>query len=171
MAYRHIHIRRAVYQKATTISFLSQNQRIQTVKTIIVVCGVILNEGKVLAAQRSATMSLPLKWEFPGGKLNPNESEEDGLKRELQEELNITVSLGKRLTPSPYDYGNIKIELIPIVGHYLEGKIILREHLQIGWFEAKELLALDWAPADLPIVQELQRLNNSYSIEIEKGTV
>jgi len=125
------------------------------VKTISVVCGIIIKEGKILAAQRSETMPLPLKWEFPGGKLKPGESEEEALKRELLEELNITVALDTRLTPNPYDYGHIKIELIPIVGHYLDGEIILREHLQIGWFAAKDLPNLDWAPADLPIVHEI----------------
>lgn len=56
---------------------------------IQVTCGIILKDGKVLVAQRSEAMSLPLKWEFPGGKIVRGESEEDCLKRELLEELNI----------------------------------------------------------------------------------
>jgi len=123
--------------------------------TISVVCGIIIKEGKILAAQRSATMSLPLKWEFPGGKLHPGESEEEALKRELQEELNIIVSLDKRLTPSPYDYGDIKIDLIPFLTHYLAGEIILREHLQIGWFTAQELLTRTGRPQTFPLFGKL----------------
>lgn len=61
---------------------------------IDVACAIIIDdEGKVLAAQRSESMSLPLKWEFPGGKLSKNETAEDCIVREIQEELNISVTI------------------------------------------------------------------------------
>ena len=58
-------------------------------------------------------MKLPLKWEFPGGKIEPHETEEECIKREIKEELNIEISLLKRLTPTSFDYPKISIELIP----------------------------------------------------------
>lgn len=119
-----------------------------------VTCAIILKEGKVLAAQRSETMSLPLKWEFPGGKINPNESEETCLKRELFEELNLSVVIKARLSNSLYNYGKFTILLIPFIVDYIESEIILHEHRQFGWFSKDQLRTLDWAPADVPVLAE-----------------
>ncbi|WP_251795780.1 MULTISPECIES: NUDIX domain-containing protein [unclassified Arenibacter] len=68
---------------------------------IIVTCAIIESENQVLVVQRSENMKLPLKWEFPGGKIEKGESEQDCLIREIREELNIEIELMKRLTPSP----------------------------------------------------------------------
>lgn len=122
---------------------------------IPVCCGIVIKDGKVLAAQRSANMSLPLKWEFPGGKLVKGESEVDCLKRELLEELNITISIKKKLSTSIHDYGTFCIALIPFLAEYIDGDIILLEHEQIGWFSVEQLTTLDWAPADIPILKEV----------------
>jgi 8-oxo-dGTP diphosphatase len=126
---------------------------------IRVACGIILKDGKVLAAQRSEKMKLPLKWEFPGGKLQKGETEEDCLKREIKEELNILITIQYKLTPAQHDYGDFQIELIPFVAEYAEGNLHLHEHRQVGWYTHDELRALDWAPADIPILYEFLRLN------------
>src|SRR5258708_1811209 len=102
---------------------------------IKVVCGIIVKDGKILAAQRSETMSLPLKWEFPGGKLMEGESEDACLKREIQEELKIAIAVKNKLNTSIYDYGSFTIELIPFLAEYITGEIILHEHRAIGWYE------------------------------------
>ena len=122
---------------------------------IQVTCAIIVKEGKVLAAQRSETMALPLKWEFPGGKLMKGESEEECLKREIQEELNISIAIKSKLTTNIHDYGNFTIALIPFLAEYVSGEIKLHEHRQIGWFTKEQLNTLDWAPADIPILYEL----------------
>jgi 8-oxo-dGTP diphosphatase len=122
---------------------------------IPVTCAIIVKDGKVLAVQRSATMSLPLKWEFPGGKVIPGESEENCLKREIREELNIDISIAGKLGASVYDYGKFCIRLIPFLANYIGGDIILHEHSQMGWYDKEGLMALDWAAADLQILQEL----------------
>ncbi|MET6997532.1 (deoxy)nucleoside triphosphate pyrophosphohydrolase [Chitinophaga defluvii] len=122
--------------------------------TIRVTCAIILREGKILAAQRSETMSLPLKWEFPGGKINKGESEVECLRRELLEELNLSMLIKGRLSNSLFNYGDFTVELIPFIVDYVESEIILHEHRQIGWFTSFELKDLDWAPADVPILQE-----------------
>nr|WP_295865632.1 (deoxy)nucleoside triphosphate pyrophosphohydrolase [uncultured Chitinophaga sp.] len=121
---------------------------------IQVTCAIILREGKVLAAQRSDTMSLPLKWEFPGGKIKKGESEEECLRRELLEELNLSVVIKDRLSNSLFNYGSFTVELIPFIVDYVESEIILHEHRQIGWFRSADLMDLDWAPADVPILKE-----------------
>ena len=127
---------------------------------IQVTCGIILKDGKVLVAQRSETMSLPLKWEFPGGKMIEGESEEECLKRELLEELNISIVIKDRLSTSTFNYGNFTIALIPFLVEYVEGEIILHEHRQMGWFARRELEALDWALADIPILEEFLRITS-----------
>ncbi len=126
-------------------------------KHINVACAIILNEGKILAAQRSEKMSLPLKWEFPGGKLMENESAEDCILRELKEELNIDVVIIDKLNDSFFDYDSFSINLIPFVTQFKEGQLILSEHKDARWFISKELEQLDWAPADIPILHDLMK--------------
>ena len=124
-------------------------------KMIDVVCGIVKIRDKILITQRSWEMKLPLKWEFPGGKLESNESEIDCIKRELKEELNIEIKVLKRLTNSVYNYGSFQINLIPYVVEYVSGEIILAEHKAFQLLGKDNLLNLDWAEADLPIVREL----------------
>ncbi len=127
-------------------------------KTIAVVCAIIIYNGKILAVQRGPTMSLPLKWEFPGGKIEKNETAEACIKREIKEELNIEILLLKKLSTSFYKYPNISIELIPFVAQYLSGDLVLKEHQNFQLLSLAELNNLDWAEADLPIVKELQAI-------------
>lgn len=129
-------------------------------KIVQVTCGIILKDGKVLVAQRSEAMFLPLKWEFPGGKIMEGESEEECLKRELREELNISITIKDKLTTSVFDYGDFTVALIPFLVEYVDGEVILHEHRQIGWFARHELTALDWAPADVSILEEFLRLTS-----------
>jgi 8-oxo-dGTP diphosphatase len=122
---------------------------------IPVTCAIILHEGRVLATQRSESMHLPLKWEFPGGKVHEGESEEDCVVREIREELGIHIELVQRLTPTEWDYGSFAIRLIPFVATYKGGTIQLAEHRDAKWLTREGLSVLNWAPADVPIVNEL----------------
>ena len=124
-------------------------------KTILVTCAIIKFDTKILAVQRSETMKLPLKWEFAGGKIELGESEIDCIKREIFEELNIHIEVKKRLTPVIHEYPDFKIELIPFIADYVSGKLKLREHSNYVLAEKEELLHLDWAEADLPILKEI----------------
>jgi len=126
---------------------------------IDVTCAVVIKDGKVLATQRSEKMNLPLKWEFPGGKINCDETEIDCIHRELKEELGIEIEILKKLHPCSFDYGEFSINLIPYVSRYLSGEIILTEHKDFKWLTRDELLSLDWAPADIPVLQEFIKLD------------
>ena len=125
---------------------------------IIVTCAIITINNKILAVQRSNRMSLPMKWEFPGGKLEPNETEIACIKREIREELNIEIEVVDRLTPSVHSYPTFTIELIPYRANYLSGQLQLKEHHHYLLLNKNELDALDWAEADLPIVEEIMKL-------------
>jgi 8-oxo-dGTP diphosphatase len=122
--------------------------------TIKVACAIIENANTVLVVQRSSTMSHPLKWELPGGKIENGETEEGCIIREIKEELNLVIKVSKRLSPSVFHYPNISIELIPFLVQQIGGEILLHEHSQYKYLEKIELLNLDWAEADIPIVKE-----------------
>lgn len=119
-----------------------------------VTCAIILFQNKILVTQRSESMKLPLKWEFPGGKLETGESEKDCIIREIKEELNLNIFPYKKLSNFIHDYGTFKINLIPFVAKYVSGEIELNEHKDYKLLDKHELLSLDWAEADLPIVNE-----------------
>ncbi|KIO54016.1 DNA mismatch repair protein MutT [Flavobacterium hibernum] len=125
---------------------------------INVTCAIILKDEKILVAQRNEKMKLPLKWEFPGGKLELNETEIDCIKREIKEEINISIEVLQKLSNNIHDYGTFKINLIPFLVHYISGEIKLSEHKDYRLLERSQLLNLDWAEADLPIVEEFLKL-------------
>ena len=126
---------------------------------IDVTCAVILKAGKIIVTQRSEKMSLPKKWEFPGGKLEKDENPINCIKRELKEELNIEVTIIQKLSNNIHDYGKFQINLIPFVVKWESGEIILSEHSDYKLLDKSELQALDWAAADLPILEELLNTN------------
>jgi 8-oxo-dGTP diphosphatase len=117
-----------------------------------VACAIIENQGLVLAAQRSAAMSLPLKWEFPGGKIRSGESPEACLHRELNEELEIAVSVHEALAPATHRYPTFTVTLHPFRCALESGPLTLYEHEAVLWLKPEELLSLDWAEADLPVI-------------------
>ncbi len=123
-----------------------------------VTCAIIRNKNRVLVVKRSNKMNLPLKWEFPGGKIENGESEEKCIVREIKEELNLDIRLLKKLHSSFFDYPNISIELIPFVANQVGGQIRLNEHAEFKYLVKEKLLDLDWAAADIPIVKEYLNL-------------
>jgi len=126
------------------------------VNPIQVSCLVLLHEGKILATQRGAAMDLPGCWEFPGGKVEPGESPENCLFREIREELSIEIRIRGSLTPVLHHYPTKEIQLIPFLATWQGGSLKLTEHAQRVWLYKEDLLSLKWAPADFPIVQEVQ---------------
>jgi 8-oxo-dGTP diphosphatase len=122
---------------------------------IDVSCALIIGRnGKVLAAQRSSVMPLPLKWEFPGGKIEPGETPEECLLREIAEELGLFVEITKAMPPSTHNDGRQEIRLLPFICVIREGQIKLAEHAAFLWMEPRELDTLDWAEADIPVVRQ-----------------
>ena len=109
-------------------------------KHLHVTCAIIERDGLVLAVQRSATMSLPLKWEFPGGKIDGNESHEDCLRRELLEELGLRAAIRRSLPPSSYQYPTFGITLYPFICSIESGEPELREHSVLRWLPVRNFI-------------------------------
>ncbi|MEZ4321018.1 MAG: (deoxy)nucleoside triphosphate pyrophosphohydrolase [Myxococcota bacterium] len=120
--------------------------------SIRVVAGAVLDGESVLCALRSPTMSTPNRWELPGGKVEPGESDASALVRELREELGITVRVGAHLGTSVHG----RIELVAYLATLESGVPRPTEHAEIRWVPATELGALDWADADVPLVHALR---------------
>jgi 8-oxo-dGTP diphosphatase len=118
-----------------------------------VACALIERDGRLLAVRRSATMSLPLKWEFPGGKIEAGESPADCLRRELREELGVEVDVGEPLPASAHDYPAFSVILHPMRCRIAGGDVTLHEHADARWLAPAELLSVDWADADLPVLE------------------
>lgn len=121
---------------------------------IKVICALIEYTEGILVVQRSAIMKQPLKWEFPGGKLEEGETEEECVIREIKEELDMEIKPIQRLKPSIFSYPNISIELIPYISKHIKGDPLLNEHKSFLILDKKKLSSLDWAEADVPIVNE-----------------
>jgi 8-oxo-dGTP diphosphatase len=124
---------------------------------IHVACAIIERAGLVLAAQRSAAMALPLKWEFPGGKIDAGESPEECLRREIVEELGVHVQVGRPLAPATHHYPAFTVTLHPFVCSIESGELTLHEHAAVTWLRPEELSTLDWAEADLPVIDAYRR--------------
>ncbi len=136
---------------------------------LIVTCAIIIHEGKILICQRSSTMNLPLKWEFPGGKVEVGEDETLTVVREIKEELHLDIEMVKRLQPTEYDYPAFRIRLVPFIAKIVGGELLLEEHADAKWVKVDELDRYDWAPADLPIVQQLKACQDISLLAIAGG--
>lgn len=121
---------------------------------IRVLCGVIVNkDGRILLARRGPGMDLEGLWEFPGGKMEAGEAPEEGLKRELEEELGIDVEVGAFLAENKHEMPGKTILLqawwCRLVG---SDQIHPREHAEVKWESAEHLMDHEWCPADVPLV-------------------
>ncbi|GGN98591.1 (deoxy)nucleoside triphosphate pyrophosphohydrolase [Saccharibacillus kuerlensis] len=125
-------------------------------KHIHVVGAVIVEQGKILCAQRGNTKALPYKWEFPGGKIEEGESPQEALKREIDEEMNCVVEIGEFIETTVYEYDFGFVHLSTFYCTLVSGQPTLTEHVEIKWLPAGELDQLDWAPADIPAVERIR---------------
>lgn len=122
---------------------------------IPVVCAVIERDGTVLLAQRPAHKLLPLKWEFAGGKVEPDEDPAVAIVREIQEELGCEIEIVRPLPPFVHDYGTVVIQMIPFVCRLKTDSCEPHphEHVEIAWVTMQEIQQYDLAAADWPVIE------------------
>jgi 8-oxo-dGTP diphosphatase len=118
-----------------------------------VTAAILTIEGKILIAKRRKGGPFGGSWEFPGGRVEPGETPETALQRELREELGIETRVGELLATSLYDSTSLSIELLAYQVTYLSGKFRLADHEEIQWVAPTKLPAYDFAAPDLPIIR------------------
>ncbi|USR79567.1 (deoxy)nucleoside triphosphate pyrophosphohydrolase [Arcanobacterium pinnipediorum] len=126
-------------------------------KLIHVVGAVLVRDGKIMAAQRGPGRALEGYWEFPGGKIEPGESPQQTLARELREELLTDAEVGEFIARSEYEYDFGIVRLDAYFAKIIGKEPTLTEHKQSRWLGADELFSVEWAPADIPVIEELAR--------------
>ncbi|MCK9190569.1 MAG: (deoxy)nucleoside triphosphate pyrophosphohydrolase [Sphaerochaetaceae bacterium] len=124
-------------------------------KTINVVAAVIINDDKIFTAQRPDKGEVAKMWEFPGGKIEQGELEEEALFREIQEEFDTDLNVGKKIITIQHQYSNFKVIMSGYFCTIREGNLDLKEHLDSKWLCIDNLSSVNWAPADRPIVKEV----------------
>ncbi len=125
------------------------------VKQINVVGAVIIRDGLVLCAQRGLQTTLGGMWEFPGGKIEPDETPREALEREIREELALDVEVGDQVAVTTHSYSFGDVTLTTFYCTLLSGEVVLSEHEAIVWLAPHELDTLEWAPADVPAVHSI----------------
>lgn len=126
-------------------------------KKLKVVAAVINYEGKTLCCQRKTHKFkyLSKKWEFPGGKIEEGETEEAALKREINEELELTINDLKHFVTVKHCYDDFEIEMATYLANTTKPDFKLHDHVQAKWCNLNDLKNFDWAEADVPIVEKL----------------
>jgi 8-oxo-dGTP diphosphatase len=132
-----------------------------------VTCAIIRNEeDEILVVQRGEATDHPFKWEFPGGKLAPGETEEECIIREIDEELSMEIVICGKLPEVDHDYGHKQIRLIPFICDTLDEMPFLTEHIAFRWVNEKELMSVDFSEADVFAAQSyLGKKRDKKSIE------
>lgn len=126
-------------------------------KTIPVACALILDrDGRVLLAQRPAHKHLALKWEFPGGKIEPGESAAAALLREIDEELGCRIEITRALPPLVHHYATVSVEMHPFVCRLADSAApVAQEHAALAWVKPADVRDYDLAAADVPLLPAL----------------
>ena len=124
-------------------------------KTIRVVAAIIRDKGRIFATQRGYG---PYKdgWEFPGGKIEPGETPEEALKREIREELDTEIEVGEPAGHIEYDYPEFHLSMDCFFCTLLSGSLTLKEHEAARWHFPAELDSVSWLPADRSLIDGLK---------------
>ncbi len=125
-------------------------------KHITVVGAVIVRDGLIYCARRGLTGALPGMWEFPGGKVEKDESFAEALVREIDEELSCEISVREPLETTTHEYDFAVVTLATFLCELVVGEPRSNEHAEEQWLPVGKLDTLEWAPADIPAVQKLR---------------
>lgn len=124
-------------------------------KTIKVVAAIIIHEGKIFATQRGYG-EFKDGWEFPGGKIEPGETPQEALAREIKEELDTEIEVKDFLETVEYDYPEFHLSMDCFFCRIKAGNLVLKEHEAAKWLTADTLDSVDWLPADRGLIEGIR---------------
>ena len=128
----------------------------KTIKVVAaVICDSLENTTKIFATARGYG-EFKGKWEFPGGKVEPGETPQQALVREIQEELTVKIEVGELIDTIEYDYPAFHLSMDCFWCNIVDGEIILKEAEAAKWLGKDELFNVDWLPADIALIEKLQ---------------
>ncbi len=127
-------------------------------KTIRVVAAVIKDKNKIFCTQRGYG-EFKGYWEFPGGKIEENETPQEALKREIKEELTIDIEVGDLIDTVEYDYPEFHLSMDCFYAEIINGEIELKEHDNALWLERDNLKTIEWLPADEDLINKVVEKN------------
>ena len=128
-------------------------------RNIKVVAAIIEKDGKIFATQRGYG-NYKDWWEFPGGKIEAGESPQEALRREIREELDTEIAVGRLLTSVEYDYPEFHMSMDCFICTIVSGQLTLLEHEAARWLGAGELWQVRWLPSDIKVIEELEKYLN-----------
>lgn len=123
-------------------------------KTIRVVAAIIRDGNKIFATQRGHG-EFKGGWEFPGGKIEVGETPEEALVREVREELDTEIAVGKLIETVEYDYPTFHLSMDCFWAEVVSGELVLKEHAAARWLTKEELRSVEWLPADVGLIERL----------------
>ena len=126
-------------------------------KSIHVVAAVILRDGKVFATQRGYGAYKDY-WEFPGGKIEPGETAEEALAREIREELDTEIAVEASFEQVEYDYPEFHLSMQCFLCRVIRGNLVLKEHEDAAWLDRERLDDVRWLPADETVISRLREI-------------
>lgn len=124
-------------------------------KTINVVAAIIVDKDKIFATQRGYG-EFKGGWEFPGGKVEPNETKEQAIVREIKEELDTTIEVKDYFDTIEYDYDTFHLSMDCFICSVKEGNLVLKEHEAAKWLSKENLNSVNWLPADISIIEKIK---------------
>lgn len=137
-----------VYQEGNTLQMESR-------KTVEVVAAIIESDNRIFATQRGYG-EFKDGWEFPGGKIEKNETPQEALVREIKEELDTTIKVRKLLDVVEYDYPKFHLTMHCFLCSIVSGDLVLKEHEAARWLTKEQLWSVDWLPADLILIDKIE---------------
>ena len=125
-------------------------------KIINVVAAIIRDGDKIFATQRGYG-DFKGGWEFPGGKIEENETPQEALVREIKEELDTEIKVGELIDTIEYDYPTFHLSMDCFWAEIVSGELVLKEHEAAKWLTKAELDSVEWLPADITLIEKIRR--------------
>ncbi|MCI9216479.1 8-oxo-dGTP diphosphatase MutT [Lachnospiraceae bacterium 42-17] len=126
-------------------------------KTVRVAAAIIKDNNRIFATQRGYG-EFKDGWEFPGGKIEENETPREALVREIKEELDIIIIVEKLIDIVEYDYPNFHLTMHCYLCTIVAGDLVLKEHKAARWITKEQLGSVEWLPADLELIEKIEEI-------------